>query len=131
MHDQWNPLEADFAHHYQLNLSRVMEEDPRRAIVLAQQLPADSRFHLALAGWEEAWSWERELLATIVELQHYTLRVLLAGFGAKKSRIPKALSLERPYEAARKRRRKQGPKRPATLEEVQQILGPMLSGPGR
>ena len=70
----------------------------RRFAVLARGLPAESQFMLSLTGGAAA-TWEAEMATTAVEMSHAAIRVAMAAAGAKKHKIPKALSIDRPWEA--------------------------------
>lgn len=100
---------------------------PRRLCSLAKALPADSMLVRSHTGGS-AWGWDQELAATQVEATHALMRVSMAGFGARKSHIPEQLHIPRPHEAMK--RKKQGPKRQATVREMVEILGPMLNPKG-
>jgi hypothetical protein len=119
-------LEADFQRFYHADLGEVVVRSPRRAIVLTAQLPPESGLVRQLAEGP-VWTWDLELMASLLEVQHDTLRLLARGFGVKKSRLPKAFRVPRPFEKQRQKRR-EGPKRAATLEEVMGMLGPMMEG---
>lgn len=117
-------LEADFQRFYQLDLAQELGRSPRRVLSLAASLPPESMLVRKLLGDRASWDWTNELLAAQLELAHDTMRLMAAGFGVKKHRIPKEFRMRRPELPQPPR-----PKRRATIDEVMGKLGPMLGGP--
>lgn len=101
---------------------------------MTSQLPAGSAIARSYTGGVE-WGWREELLATAVELQHATVRVLLGAYSAKRAKLPPALEIPRPYTAVvaeiaeqEKPKRPKPKKRNATMKEALGIVGAALGG---
>jgi len=95
---------------------------------MVKALPEDSALVRSHTGGAP-WGWDQELAAVQVEATQGLARILAAGFGAKRSRIPKPLHIKRPYEVKGTTRDPTQPRRKATVEEMMEIIGPMLEGP--
>lgn len=130
--DRWDPIEADFLTYYGLELAAELEERPSRAMRLIRQLPAGS----ALGRSETngiPWSWEKEALATVLELQQAQIVVALGAAGVKEGKLPRLEPIPRPWAdrtprppgTPRPRHRK---RRHATAQEAVAIVGRALGG---
>lgn len=92
---RWDLVEADFQHHYGLDLREEVEGPLRRLNALIAGLPPDS------ATWrEDAWPPLLELIALQIERSDAWFRALLSALtGQKRYRVPGELQIERPGRA--------------------------------
>ena len=91
---------------------------------MVQSLPEESALVRSHTGGTP-WGWDQELAAVQIEATQGLARILSAGFGAKKSQIPKPLHIKRPHEM---RPQTTKPRRKATVKEAMAMVGPMLGG---
>lgn len=87
-------------------------------------LPPESRLMRKHTTGGVVWGWDQELAATHIEVSHALLRVMAAGFGAKKGKLPKPLEIPRPHQVRTTRETK----RVSKISDIMQTLGPLLSG---
>jgi hypothetical protein len=98
--DRWAALEADWAAVYHRDLpTDVFGPSPiswRKLEVFIEGLPPESRFFASFVDGVVP-TWEREMLTALVELTHAQIRVAMMAAGVKKYKVPKPLTVERPW----------------------------------
>ena len=98
--DRWAALEADWAAVYHRDLpTDVFGPSPiswRKLEVFIEGLPPESRFFASFVDGVVP-TWDREMLTALVELAHAQIRVAMGAAGVKQYKIPRPLSVERPW----------------------------------
>jgi len=110
-------LEVDFLKEYNLDLAEclwgVKKISVRKLFVLLSQLGPETA---TAKHFTKGWNDEKELLATLIEVQDIARLEFLAANGVKQSQLPRPIQIPRPYIAAR-------PKKKATNEDIKALFG--------